>query len=101
MSYKYAKLSRSPQKVKKYKIVLYDADKKKVKTIHFGAENYENYTDHKDDRRKANYIQRHKAREDWTVPDTAGSAARWILWHKDTIEASWRDYLNRFNLAEI
>ena len=34
------------------------------KTIHFGAAGMSDYTLHKDDRRKANYIARHQTREE-------------------------------------
>ena len=40
------------------------------KTIHFGAKGYEDFTTHKDPKRKANYLARHR-HENWDDPTTA------------------------------
>ena len=55
------------------------------KTIHFGADGYDDYTTHKDPKRKAQYIARHKNNEDWNNPETAGFWARWLLWNKPSL----------------
>ena len=57
------------------------------KTIHFGAKGYEDFTTHKDPKRKANYLARHQ-HENWNDPTTAGSWARHLLWNKDTLEGA-------------
>ena len=99
--YKYAKLSRSNTEGKKYRMELYDKDKQRVKTINFGAVGYSDYTKHKNDDRKANYISRHRANENWNVPDTAGSLSRWILWNKQNLTSSYQDYLHKFKLTNL
>lgn len=66
--------------------------------VHFGAKGYEDFTTHKDEDRKDNYLARHKANEDWNDPMTAGALSRWILWNKPTLQASIADYKKRFNL---
>jgi len=68
------------------------------KTIHFGAEGMSDFTIHKDPKRKERYLKRHKAREDWNNPMTAGALSRWILWNKPTLNASVEDYKRRFKL---
>lgn len=68
-------------------------------TTHFGATGYEDYTQHKSLERKNNYLARHKSREDWNNPITAGALSRWILWNKKSLVASIKDYINRFDLA--
>ena len=78
--------------------VFYDEAKKKIKTTHFGASGYEDYTTHGEIQRKMNYIARHKEREDWTDYMSSGSLSRFILWNKPTIKASIEDYMNRFRL---
>ena len=60
-------------------------------TVSFGAAGYSDFTIHKDETRKDNYIKRHQANEDWTNIKTAGCFSRFILWNKPTIEASIRD----------
>lgn len=67
-------------------------------SIHFGDFHYEDYTQHHDDKRKANYIARHQAREDWTNPLTAGFWSRWLLWNKRTLLESLEDIHRRFGL---
>ena len=68
------------------------------KTIHFGAEGYSDFTKHKDDARKDNYISRHKKNENWgkTGVDTAGFMSKKLLWNKPTLEASVNNLNKRF-----
>ena len=68
------------------------------KTIHFGASGMSDFTKHKDIKRKERYLKRHKARENWKDPMTAGALSRWILWNKNTLSASIQDYKRRFKL---
>ena len=44
----FVKITKSSQDGKKYTAVFYDDNKKKIKTTHFGATGYEDYTTHKD-----------------------------------------------------
>jgi len=83
---------------KKYTAIFYDGEKKK-KTVHFGASGYSDFLKHKDEERKKRYIDRHKARENWSDPMTAGALSRFILWNKPTLRASIADYKKRFNLS--
>ena len=53
-------ISKSNKKDKKLMAVI---DGKK--TIHFGDEGYSDFTKHKDEARKDNYISRHKKNENW------------------------------------
>lgn len=92
------KIMKSKVKGKKYTAV-FDCPKcNKVKTIHFGAEGMSDFTIHKDEERKKRYLKRHKKRENWNDPMTAGALARWILWNKPTYEESVNDFIERFNL---
>ena len=68
------------------------------KTIHFGAAGMDDYSKTKDKQQKMRYLTRHQKNENWTVCDTAGSLARWILWNKETKQASIDDYKKRFGL---
>ncbi len=91
------KLFESPFKTKKYRAVFYK-DGKEWKHKDFGAKGMSDYTIHKDDKRKENYLKRHRARENWRDPYSAGSLARYVLWNKPTLRGSWEDYKRRFNL---
>ena len=79
-------LSPSNNPRKKWTVVI---DGKK--TIHFGAPGYLDFTQHGEKKRKEAYIQRHRTREDWNDPRSAGFWAKHLLWNKETIEASIRD----------
>ena len=86
-------ISKSNKKDKKLMAVI---DGKK--TIHFGDSSYSDYTKHKDEARKDNYISRHKKNENWgkTGVDTAGFMSKNLLWNKPTLEASVNNLNKRF-----
>lgn len=69
---------------------------RRLKHVYFGSRGMSDYTHHKDPDRKQLYLQRHRARENWNNPYTAGSLSRWILWNKPTLKASIADYKRRF-----
>ena len=60
------------------------------RAIHFGASGYGDFTTHKDERRKAKYIARHRTTQDWSVAGigSAGFWPRWVLWNKPSLKAS-------------
>jgi hypothetical protein len=64
--------------------------------VYFGAKGYEDFTMHKDEKRKMAYVKRHERHENWNDPDTAGFWSRWYLWNKPTLEESYRDIQERF-----
>ena len=73
------------------------------KTVHFGARGYEDYTTHKDEKRKASYLARHRTKEDWTLSgvDTAGFWARHLLWNEPSLTASVADINKRFKSLSV
>ena len=95
----YVELKKATTKGKKYTMIFYDDEKKKIKTTHFGSD-MSNYTIHKDDERKQRYLARHRANEQWNDYMSAGSLAKHILWSKPTITASYNDYLKKFGLKK-
>ena len=88
---------------KKYMVTIFNLKTQKTKTIHFGAKNYEDFTIHKDLHRLQLYDLRHKKREDWNNPMTAGFWSKWLLWnqHADTIDKAIRQIQNTFNIKII
>jgi len=98
-----AQLIKSPKADKKYRIVFTDKDGEK-KHIDFGAAGMGDYphfykqSPEIGETRKRAYLKRHAAREDWNKYDTAGAAARWVLWNLPSVEASFADYKRRFRL---
>ena len=68
------------------------------KLIHFGAKNGSTYLEHKDKKKRENYIKRHKVNEDWTKINPA-SLSRFILWGDSTnINDNIEDYKKRFKI---
>lgn len=98
---KFVEIIPATQKNKKFQAIFYDENKKKKKTVAFGAKGMSDLTKHKDPERKKRYIERHRKREDWTKPDNPGSLSRFILWNKPTFESSFQDYRKRFNLVKM
>ena len=96
----YVSIKPSTSAGKKMMAVFYDTAKKKVKTTHFGASGYEDYTTHGDLQRKRSYIARHTETENWNDYMSSGSLAKYILWNKTTIKASIDDYMRKFKLKE-
>ena len=88
-------LKKSNRKNKKYEIVMNNH------SHHFGDDRYEDYTIHKDAKRKARYIARHKKREDWNEINTAGFWAKNLLWNKKTLSASIKDVEKRYGLKIV
>ena len=84
-------IRKSTKKDKKF-----DAIVDGKKTVSFGAAGMSDYTKHKDDERKERYINRHKKKEDWSNPKTAGFYARHILWNKTSLQASVSDINKKF-----
>jgi hypothetical protein len=68
------------------------------KTTHFGAVGYDDFTKTKNIEQKEAYLARHKSRENWDSPTTAGALSRWILWNKTTLQASIADFKKRFKI---
>ena len=85
-----AEVSKSTRQGKKYMAKVQSKDGG-TKTVHFGATGYKDFTQHKDEDRKANYLKRHKANEDWTDTKTAGFWARHLLWNRASLQASARE----------
>ena len=91
------KITKSENKDKKLKATFYEDDKK-IKTVHFGAKGMSDYTIHKDEDRKKRYLDRHRKNENWKDPMTAGSLSKNILWNKETLSSSIKDFKKKFNL---
>jgi hypothetical protein len=70
------------------------------RTVHFGAQGYEDYTMHHDPERRRRYVERHgRGREDWDRCDTAGSLSRWVLWGDSTSRTeNERAFRRRFGI---
>lgn len=89
------KPSTKPEK--KY-MATFETDAGRTKTTHFGAAGMSDYTKSKDPERKALYLQRHKANENWNDPTSAGALSRYVLWNKTSLRDSIKDFKSKFGL---
>lgn len=87
-------ITKSDRKGKRYTATLTNADRRR--TVHFGSDSHENFTIHKDVDRRARYLARHRANENWRNPDKSAFWARWLLWNKPTLRGSAQDITKRF-----
>ena len=85
-------------KPEKKLMAVFSLDNGRTKTIHFGSAGMDDYTKTRDKAQKERYIKRHRRRENWNKPMSAGALSRWILWDKESRAASIVSYKRRFNL---
>ena len=95
---KLVSIKKSTRPEKKYMATFNDGT-----VTHFGAAGMQNYGGvgnerHLSKERKKRYLSRHRKRENWNDPKSAGALSRWILWNKESLRASITDYKKRFNL---
>jgi len=77
-----ALLQKSTRKDRRYMVQLQTPGKH---TIHFGSPFYENYTIHKDPKRRDLYLARHKKGENWEDPTTPAFWSRHLLWEEPSM----------------
>ena len=82
--------------------IFFDDDKNQVKTVHFGATGYLDYTiaPHDEERRKI-YIKRHKDKENWNEYMTVGTLSRYLLWENKELNTVVNNYYSRFNVKKL
>ena len=87
-------IEKSNRKGKRFKATF-----KNGKVIHFGQENGKTYIDEGNKTKRENYLARHKKRENWNDPYSAGALSRWILWGDYTsIDGNIASYKRMFNV---
>jgi len=91
------KISKSTKPEKKM-MAVFQLDNGRSRTTHFGSAGMDDYTKTKDKAQRKRYLERHRRRENWNAPMTAGAQSRWILWNKETRAASISAYKSRFKL---
>jgi len=106
MEYHILSFKEEKDKTHKYQVILLDMTTGKKHLVRFGAHGMNDYTiysknnDEQKERHKRNYLNRHRKNEDWTISGilSPGFFARWLLWHKGSIQESLKDIVKRFNI---
>ena len=99
----------SSKEGKKYDAIFMVDDKEKK--VSFGAKGYRDYTLINNTNSKfylpktldrnvvrASYIRRHREKENWNNPLTAGALSRYLLWEKTTLASAIKAFKKRFKL---
>ncbi len=76
---KLLRVERTPNQSKAFRAI-FKLDNDKEKRVTFGTSSNYVLNPDKTNKDRENYLKRHKTREDWEDPLTAGSLSRWILW---------------------
>jgi len=86
-------------KNKKLKAIFYDDQGKKIKTVQFGDSRYEDYTQHKDKKRRSKYRDRHKKDLEKGDYMSAGYLSYYILWGQSAaLDTNIKTYKKMFKL---
>jgi len=93
------KVEKATAKGKKYKAIFYDDNGKKIKTSQFGAQGYEDYTQHEDKARRTKYRNRHKGNLAKTNYMSPAHLSFYLLWGNSTsLQTNINSYKKRFKL---
>lgn len=69
------------------------------KVVHFGS-NGKSYIDHGDKAKREAYLARHKKRENWNDPFSAGALSRYLLWGDSTdMETNHQAFMSKFPIT--
>lgn len=83
---------KSDRPAKKFYIITNDNKK-----VYFGATGYEHFTEgHLNEKRRLNYMSRHKKTENWRNRDTPGFWSYHYLWRFPTYAEAYKNIKNLF-----
>jgi hypothetical protein len=68
------------------------------KVIHFGAAGMSDFTKNHDKTRRQRYLTRHRKDLKTNDPSRAGFLSTYVLWNKNSLQASIRDYRRRLGI---
>ena len=78
----------------------FQATYKSGKVVHFGQAGGQTYIDHGDKAKREDYLARHKKRENWNDPFSAGALSRWLLWGDSTnMETNHQAFMKQFPIT--
>lgn len=70
------------------------------KVVHFGQAGGQTYIDHGDKAKREAYLARHKKRENWNNPFSAGALSRYLLWGDSTnMETNHQAFMSKFPIT--
>ena len=100
-AYKLIDIKPSTRATKKYMASFEDKATGSHKTVHFGADGYEDFTIHKDPVRAERYRTRHAKDLETDAAKTGmtpGALSYYVLWTSPSLAQGIRNYKNRYHL---
>lgn len=91
------KIKSGDKSKKKFFVAVTDTKSDEEEIFAFGDANYEDYTMHKDQKRKRNYRSRH-VNDYINDPMKPGFWSYWLLWNKETLTESIIDTEKRYDI---
>jgi len=86
-------------KPEKKLMAVFSLDNGRTKTVHFGSAGMDDYTKTKDKEQRKRYLDRHRRRENWDSPMTAGALSARILWGESVaLKENISKFKKHFNL---
>jgi len=90
---------KKSDKAGKKMVAVFTRDNGRTKKTYFGQAGAPDYTITKDKAQRKRYLDRHRARENWSNPESAGALSRWILWGNSTSrQENIKSFKSRFKL---
>ena len=90
-------ITPSDKTFKKFTATINDTKNNNKKTVHFGDNRYQDFTLHKDDKRKKSYLSRHK-HDKYNDVNYAGFYSTNLLWNKPTLKESIQATNKKYNV---
>lgn len=95
---KLLRVERTPNQSKAFRAI-FKMDNDKEKRVTFGTSSNYVLNPDKTKQDRENYLKRHKTREDWEDPLTAGSLSKHILWGESrNLNTNIRAFKKKFKL---
>jgi len=70
------------------------------KVVHFGLDGAKTYIDEGNKTKRDAYLARHKKRENWNDPFSAGALSRWLLWGDSTsLDTNHNTFMAKFPIT--
>ena len=91
-------LNQSTKDEKKFMVSYLNQATNRIKTIHFGASKYLDYTEHNDEKRKNLYRLRHH-KDKINDLTKSGCWAWWLLWSKPSLKDSIEEMEKHFGIT--
>lgn len=67
------------------------------KVVHFGMAGGKTYIDEGDKAKRELYLKRHRPRENWDDPYSAGALSRWLLWGEfTTLDKNHKAFMKKY-----